>query len=119
MYYFFPVYCPYYYTSPVNENRQYPPINPEIFYQSANVMKQLVNDATIVLNKFAESKEFDKQIMVAAQKGNRTEVERLIYSLGIQSKVKINYNPDEIRLEFRSNVNDKECCRLLVAVRWK
>jgi hypothetical protein len=99
--------------------RQYPPVDPNLLYQSANQSKKLMKDASMVLNKLAEAKEFDAKLMYAAETSDIEEVKRLIHSIGVTSDVDIKYNPDSIRLEFTSKEANLDCCRLLMALRWR
>lgn len=94
--------------------RQVQPVNPDIFNQSAIESKPLMKDVATVLDKLSTSKEFDSQLMNAAQSSNAEEVKRLIYSLGITSEVDIHFNPDGIRLTFISGG-----CNLTVNLRWR
>lgn len=113
-YYYPPVVPPGYW--PV---RQLPQVDPNLLYQSANESKKLMNDASIVLNKLSESKEFDAQLMFAAQASDITKVKRLIHSIGVASAVEVTYTPDGLRLEFTSKVANLDCCRLLISLRWR
>jgi hypothetical protein len=99
--------------------RQLPPVDPNLLYQSANESKKLMKEASMVLNKLSESKEFDVKLMYAAETSDVEEVKRLIHSIGVTSEVDINYNPDGLRLEFTSKVANVDCCRLLIALRWR
>ncbi|WP_163581961.1 hypothetical protein [Gracilibacillus saliphilus] len=99
--------------------RQYQSIDPSFLYQSANESKKLMKDASMVLNKLSDSKEFDAELMYAAQSSDIVEVKRLINSIGVTSDVDINYNPDGLRLEFASKVDNTDCCRLSIALRWR
>ncbi|WP_163538476.1 hypothetical protein [Gracilibacillus sp. YIM 98692] len=99
--------------------RQFPPVNPDLLYQSANESKKLMNEASMVLNKLSESKEFDAQLMYAAQASDIEEVNRLIHSIGVTSDVDIHFNPDSLRLEFTSKVANIDCCKLSIALRWR
>jgi uncharacterized protein YicC (UPF0701 family) len=99
--------------------RQYPEIDPNLLYQSANESKKLMKEASIVLNKLSESKEFDAELMYAAQASDIEEVRRLIHSIGVTSQVDVQYNPDGLRLEFTSQVANMDCCRLFIALRWR
>ncbi|MDQ0245500.1 hypothetical protein J2S09_003077 [Bacillus fengqiuensis] len=101
-----------------NPLRQYPQVDPTLFNQSAIAMQTLMKDASILLNELAESKEFDSKIMVAAQQSNKKEVEKLIKSTGIKSKVDTSFNPDGINLKLSSKVGGTECCHLTIALRW-
>lgn len=114
-YYYQPPYCyPAYW--PV---RNYPSVDASLLYESANESKKLMKDASKVLDKLAESKEFDADLMYAAQASDIEEVNRLIHSIGITSDVDVHYNPDGLRLEFRSQVANIDCCKLSIALRWR
>lgn len=102
-----------------NNQYQYPPVDPSLFNQSANETKKLMEDASLVLNKLAESKEFDEQLMDFAQRSDMEEVQRLISSVGVKSNVKVNFNPDGFRLVFASNIENTECCQLTINLRWR
>ncbi|MFD1039634.1 hypothetical protein ACFQ3N_14690 [Virgibacillus byunsanensis] len=115
---------PGYFHSPYWHNtytpyRQHQPVDPELLYESANESKKLMEDASKVLEKLSQSKEFDTKLMYAAQVSDTEEVERLIHSLGVTSEVNVNYNPDGLRLEFKSKVKEIDCCRLVVSLRWR
>jgi hypothetical protein len=81
-------------------------------------MQILMKEANVVLNKLAESKPFAKKIMYAAQHSNIKEVEMLIQSTGIKSKVDTSFNPDGINLKLSSKVGSMDCCHLTIALRW-
>ncbi len=98
---------------------QYPEADPTLFHQSAGSFKKLMSDATIVLNKLADSKEFAHQVMKAAQQNNKDEVEKLIQSTGVKETVDIDYNPDAITLEMTSKVEKTDCCKLVMTLRWR
>ncbi|MBU5266448.1 hypothetical protein [Virgibacillus proomii] len=100
--------------------QQFPPFNTTHFFASANEIKQLMNDAHIVLNKLSTSKQFDKQVMNAAQKSDEKEVKRLIKSLNIKSIVDVKFNPDYLQLRFRQKTveNVPACCSLTLALKW-
>ncbi|MFC3883564.1 hypothetical protein ACFOU2_08600 [Bacillus songklensis] len=113
---------PYYNVTAVpsrNGVRQYPDVDATLFTQSAISMQQLMKEASILLNKFAESKDFAYKVMSAAQKSNVKEVERLIKTTGIKSKVITTYNPDGITLKLSSKVGTSDCCHLTIVLRWR
>jgi hypothetical protein len=99
--------------------RQFPDVDPTLFNESAIEMQKLMNDASIVLKKIAESKEFAKKVMSAAQESHLEEVDRLIQSTGIKSKVETSFNPDGINMKFSSMVGQTDCCKLTVALLWR
>jgi hypothetical protein len=104
---------------PLLPYRQYPPVDPTLFSQSAIAMEKLMKDGSLILKKLAESKEFASKVMSAAQESDTKKVQQLIQSIGIQSKVDIYYNPDGIRLTLSSKVGQIECCKLAISLRWK
>ncbi|GGM24434.1 hypothetical protein GCM10011351_07760 [Paraliobacillus quinghaiensis] len=116
-YYYYPVYYPdtRYYPS----YRQPAPVNSDLLCQSATETKKLMDDAVIVLDKLSDSKEFDEKLMNAAQISDYEEVDRLIHSLGLKTDLEVHFNPDGLRLEFKSDVDNIDCCRLTVALRWR
>ena len=106
--------------NPQPTNRSpFPPVNPDLLYESAKESNKLMKEASMVLDKLASSKEFDAQLMDVAQRSNKEEVERLIRSIGITSDVAIHYNPDGLQLEFSSKVKEVDCCKLNVSLRWR
>ncbi|MGX9929692.1 hypothetical protein ACW0KB_00400 [Virgibacillus salarius] len=109
----YPVYIP------VRE--QLPPVNIEFFYESANETVRLMNDVRVVLNKLSTSKEFDRQIMSAAQQSDHEEVKRLIQSLNITSTIEVGFTPDELRLNFSKKTvhSNRDCCKITIFLRWR
>lgn len=106
------------YHLPYHFIRQYPDVDPTMFEQSAKSMQTLMQDASIVLQKLAQSKDFASKVMSAAQHSNMKEVDQLIKSTGIKSKVKTSFNPDGIHMELSSSIGQAECCHLTVSLRW-
>ncbi|GAB3792439.1 hypothetical protein [Virgibacillus kimchii] len=121
MYFYYHYFYPWYDSMHYFPVRQYPPVDPDMFFDSANAMTSLMNDAARVLDKIAGSKPFAEQIMTAAQASDKEEVERLIGTVGVDSELDINFNPNSLRLEFKEETKESEmaCCRLLLTLRWQ
>jgi len=68
----------------------------------------------LLTDKIDESEQFAHNLMDAAQKSNKSEVERLITSTGITTKFETNYTPDNIRIVF----TDSDCCKLSLVLSW-
>ncbi|MEN1966715.1 hypothetical protein WMZ97_01450 [Lentibacillus sp. N15] len=98
---------------------QYPEVDPTRFHQSAASFKQLMEVATVLLNKLSESKEFAGQIMDAAQRGDKKKVTQLIQSSGIKEKADIHFNPDAITIILYSGEEQAACCKLAMSLRWR
>ncbi|THE10127.1 hypothetical protein E1I69_19815 [Bacillus timonensis] len=107
------LYCPYTYY------RQFPEVDPTLFKQSAEEMRILMKDASLILAKLADSREFTKKVMAAAQASNDQEVERLLKTTGIQSKVKATFNPDGLNLHLEASVKGSKSSILTIALRWR
>lgn len=99
--------------------RPYPPVDPTLLSQSAQQFKKLMKEGSKVLDKLADSKVFDEMLMYAAQESNIKEVKRLIQSIGVSSDIDIQFNPDGLRLTFISQVQNMNCCKLTMALRWR
>ncbi|MUK90747.1 hypothetical protein GMD78_20535 [Ornithinibacillus sp. L9] len=99
--------------------QQYPDVDPDLFFQSAGVFKKLMADASIILNKLSEDEDLAYEIMDAAQKNQATRVKELIKSTGVHGDVDVDFNPDGLNLEMHSKVEDTECCKLSMALRWR
>ncbi|WP_051530057.1 hypothetical protein [Anoxybacteroides tepidamans] len=98
--------------------RQYPSVNPYLFTQSATTAQTLMKDASIVLAKLASSQSFAKHVMSLAQEGKTKQVQQMIQSLGIRSKIDIYFNPDGIRLTLSPTSGMHYCCQLAIGLRW-
>ncbi|WP_088322118.1 hypothetical protein [Ureibacillus manganicus] len=96
------------------QRSQLPPVDTTLLHESAKETQKLMSDANKVVEMFSTSKDFSTKVMDAAQHSNREEVKRLIRSNGVTSQIEVYFNPDGIRLEFRS-----KCCQLLVVLRWR
>ncbi|MDY0406106.1 hypothetical protein P5G51_012515 [Virgibacillus sp. 179-BFC.A HS] len=99
--------------------RQYPPVDVTLFSKSAESFHTLMNDANIIVRKLSTSKAFAKQVMEAAQAGNKERVRELIASTGVKEKVDVEYNPDQLRLSLTHKVEQTDCCKLTLAFRWR
>ncbi|RSK28414.1 hypothetical protein EJF36_16925 [Bacillus sp. HMF5848] len=119
---------PYWQPTPIIYNWSYPPqfraysypeVNPDLFNQSAIAMQKLMKEASLVLKKIADSKQFAMKLMSAAQESNLAQVDELIKSTGISSKVDTSYTPDGIKLKLSSKAGDTDCCHLTISMRWR
>lgn len=99
--------------------RQLPEVNPSTFMSSAKHMRIIMRDASTLLNRMADSREFSYSLMTAAQESNQQKVENLLKSSGIQTSPKVTYNPDGLKLSFTTQANNIECCHLTLDLRWR
>lgn len=90
-----------------------------MFMSSAKEMEGLMKDASVLLAKMAESKQFSYQLMAAAQQSKMAEVEKMITSTGISKVPDVSYTPDGLKLHFDSSKGDNvKCCDLTLKLRW-
>jgi hypothetical protein len=101
-----------------NQVRNYPEVNPDMLMKSAEKMRVLVHDATLLLNKISISKTFSIDLMAAAQQSNNKKVEEMIRSTGVKNTPSIAYTPDGLKLKFSGNVENVDCCHLGIDLRW-
>lgn len=99
--------------------RPYPEVNTKLFKASAQKAITLMADAILVMEKIHSTSSYSNDLMSAAQQSNQAEVERLIQSAGIKKKPKITYNPDGITMNFQDFVGDRECCHIILQLRWE
>ncbi|WP_156317738.1 hypothetical protein [Bacillus sp. CHD6a] len=112
---YFPVYT---HAMPRPYFRIYPEVDPTVFTESAESMQQLMKEASIILQKLSDSKEFATEVMAAAQEGNKEKVSQLLLSTGVHSGVKVDFNPDGINLNMTSDTEGNDCCHLTISLRW-
>jgi hypothetical protein len=105
-------------TDNLNKGREFPEVDATLFNKSAITFRQLIKDASSVLDRLADSKHFAEQVMSAAQISDTSKVEELIESTGIKSKVEPTFNPDGITMVFHEKVEESDCCKLTLTIRW-
>lgn len=122
--YHFPVYRQtpppifYHSYSPV---RDYPPVDTTTFSQSVKAFKILLKQGELLIDKFADT-DFSYKVMDAAQKGDKTEVDRLVASItGLTDPVKVNYTPSGVQLDITAPHEQKggDCCALGITLKWR
>ena len=105
-------------SSGLPDSRPYPDVNTTLFKESALKALSLMNDANLVMEKITTSQTFSTDLMRAAQQSKQSEVQRLIQSTGIKKKPEITYNPDGITMNFQDHIEEKECCHIILKLRW-
>jgi hypothetical protein len=113
---YYPVYNHYF---PSYYSRPYPHVDPTVFTESAGAMQNLMKEASIILQKLSESKEFAAEVMGAAQEGKMEKVEQLLKTTGVHARVAVDYTPDGINLKMASDVDGSDCCHLTIGLRWR
>jgi len=100
-------------TNPTNIN-PFPAVNTNKLKISAKRVKGIMQQAQLLTDKIDGSEQFAHDLMDAAQKSNKSEVERLITSTGITTKFETNYTPNYIRIV----ITDIDCCKLTLVLSW-
>jgi cell division FtsZ-interacting protein ZapD len=103
------------------DNRQFPVVQIKQFTLSARRSLELLRDAQLFLNAVATNEAYARELMDAAQRSQTNKVIQLIQSIGIRIRPEIYFNPDGLLVRFARLDEDqkKECCRLLLELRWK
>lgn len=99
--------------------RELPEANPSKLINSAKDTLTLLPDVETCLKKLANSPDFSKNLMNAAQLSKTETVEQLIKSIGVKESPTIAYNPDGITLNFDHKNKPPYCCFLSVQLRWR
>ncbi|MDQ1913437.1 hypothetical protein RAC89_23855 [Paenibacillus sp. GD4] len=97
--------------------RPYPAIDISTFEHSVAAFQRMVSDAGAILTKFAEP-QYARNLMEAAQMGNRQEVDRLIKSIGTSAPVTTQYTPTGVLLTIHAQAQASKCCTLTMYLRW-
>lgn len=114
-------YVPYFYPNyfvPYPYQRQTTPVNPTMFMTSAQHMRIIMKDASILLDKMSDSRKFSLDLMAAAQVSDQEKVNQLLKGTGVQTMPKVTYTPDGLKLNFSTYVEDLDCCHLSLSLRW-
>lgn len=96
----------------------YPEINTDTLKESAKAFKPLMKDADKIIEAFTNSETFAHNIMDAAQRSQTEEIKSYLTEIGINRPVKVNYNPDSLRLELINQSNNMDCCKLSISLKW-
>ena len=113
-----PVYPTYTYYHPIP--RQYPQVDVNVFTKSIKTYRLLMDQGSILLDRLGDS-DFDVKLMSAAQKGNNSEVDRLIKSIGLKVPVTTKYTPTGVTFELKAHTDPHvpmNCCTLKVQLQW-
>jgi hypothetical protein len=113
-----PAYPGYYFYPPVT--RQYPQVDVNIFSKSIKSYRLLMDQGSILLDRLGDE-DFDVKLMSFAQQGNKTEVEKLIKTIGLKVPVETKYTPTGITFELSANPDPSSpisCCTLTVHMKW-
>ena len=55
--------------------RQFPSVDPTFFTKSASEMQTLMSEASVILGRLSQSKQFASQVMTAAQQSDQAKVD--------------------------------------------
>lgn len=113
---YLPGYPNYYYMN-YPQPRVYPPVDTKKFASSIKSVRLLMEQGSILLDKLAEAS-FETKIMMAAQTGNKSEVEKLIKSIGLKVPVTTQYTPTGVKFILQSVAGPANCCSLTVSLMW-
>ncbi|MBS4173929.1 hypothetical protein [Bacillus sp. FJAT-49736] len=116
-------YPPYYYHYPPYPKycyplRQYLPVDPKMFMNSARKMDPLIKDAQALMRHISTTEAFAKKLMDAAQHSKINEVKKMISETGIKSKSEIRFNPSGLILILTPKNDPSDCCHVELRVRW-
>ncbi|GIN88633.1 hypothetical protein J6TS2_50190 [Heyndrickxia sporothermodurans] len=98
--------------------RQFPPVNTQIFVQSANKTLLFLKDAEKIVKKIATSEDFSKNLMILAQQSKLSEVTKMLIDIGLNTTPTIRFTPSGLVINFSDAYNEPNCCLLQIKIRW-
>jgi hypothetical protein len=98
--------------------RPYPEVDTTMFRKSAQASQKLIQESNLIRERIANSEEFAKELMTAAQESNSNKVKQMIKAAGIESPVTISFTPDGIKIALSTNVDQIECCHFIISLKW-
>jgi len=101
--------------------RTYPAVDPKIFEGSVKSFHQLMEQASILLNRLRDVA-FSRKMMSAAQQGKNAEVDRMIKSIGLRVPVVTKFTPTDVHFILTAPTTPSSpinCCTLTVGMRWR
>lgn len=104
--------------TPQNGGNPYPPVDTRKFNESAQRFKQVMNQTNLFISTITSSNDFARRFMDAAQRSDKSEVERLVRSTGVTIKYTLEYTPSGIRIDFTNSDAQNSCCNLRMALSW-
>ncbi|MBA2877394.1 hypothetical protein HNR63_000421 [Anoxybacillus kamchatkensis] len=97
----------------------YPNVDITQFTQSAKAIQKILKDATTISTKIANDPTFAKQLMEKAQQSKQEEVQKQLQSIGIESEMKISFNPNTIHITLLPKKGESPCCQLTFLLYWR
>ena len=85
---------------------------------SVTQFQKLIKEADLLIDRLANSKEFSKELMSAAQSSNKERVIALIREAGVSIHITTTFTPTGIRIILDNSEVEGGCCDLLIALRW-
>lgn len=98
--------------------RQFLPVNPKMFMDSAKKMNPLLKDAEVLMRHISNTEPFARKLMDAAQHSKLNEVNKMIAQIGIKSKSDIRINPSALILILSPKNDPLDCCQVELRIRW-
>lgn len=98
----------------------YPKVDTKIFKNSVKSFRFLMEQGSYLLDRLEDSA-FALKMMEAAQIGKKTEVDRLVKSIGLKVPVTVQYTPSGVIFTLYSHATPQVpsiCCNLTISMKW-
>ncbi|WP_010174544.1 hypothetical protein [Bacillus coahuilensis] len=100
-------------------HRDFPPVDPNIFMNSAKTTLPIMEDGILLMKKISTDVQFATHIMDAAQQSDNQKVKKLVNSIGMTTEPSLNFNPDGFSIHFMESDGSADCCKVDLSVRWR
>lgn len=101
------------------QRQKYPPIETQVFVNSAGLSKEMINDLYTISNQVETNPAFARQLMEYAQQGQKGQVLSLINSLPLTHSPEVSFTPGAIVLRIVPVNPANNSANLTLTMIWK
>ncbi|WP_455661187.1 hypothetical protein [Pradoshia sp.] len=105
--------------SNLNHRQQYPPIDTEVFGNSANLSKEMITDLYTITNQIDTNPQFARRLMELAQQGQRDQVIDMINRLPLTHRPDVTFTPGAIVIKILPANPANNSAFLALTLIWK
>ena len=105
--------------SNLHQRQQYPPIDTEVFGNSANLSKEMITDLYTITNQIDTNPQFAYRLMELAQHGQKDQVIALINSLPLLHRPEVTFSPGAIVVKILPANSSNSSTFLALTMNWK
>ncbi|PQD95744.1 hypothetical protein CYL18_07580 [Pradoshia eiseniae] len=105
--------------SNLNSRQQYPPIDTEVFANSARLSKEMITDLYTISNQIDTNPQFARTLMELAREGKKDQVISMIDSLPLTHRPQVSFTPGAIVVKILPENPANNSAYLTLTMIWK